>query len=63
VARKVLASYNGAVDVATLPAVPASGDTFVIERGCPRTFLACCERRNWENYGGFLDLPRQMVIR
>ncbi len=61
--RKVLGSYNGAVDVVALPAVPASGDTFIIERGCPRTFNACCERRNWENFGGFLDLPNQSIIR
>lgn len=63
VTRKVLASYNGAVDVVALPAVPVYGDTFVIERGCPRLFNACNERRNWENYGGFLDLPNQTIIR
>ncbi len=63
VTRKVLASYNGAVDVVALPAVPTSGDTFAIERGCPRTFNACTERRNWENFGGFLDLPNQTIIR
>jgi len=63
VARKVLSSYQGAVDVVALPAVPVSGDAFVIERSCPRTWNACCERRNWENYGGFLDLPHQMIIR
>lgn len=59
----VLESYSGEIVVPGLPAAPASGDTFVIERGCPRTFNACCERRNEENYGGILDLPRQGVIR
>lgn len=63
VARRVLESYSGEVVVPTLPAAPASGDTFTIERGCPRTFNACCERRNWENFGGFTDLPYQAVIR
>lgn len=63
VARTVLESYAGEVVVPELPVAPASGDTFVIERGCPRTFNACCERRNEENYGGFVDLPRQGVIR
>lgn len=63
IARKVLASYNGVADVESLPAAPANGDTFAIERGCPRTFNACTERRNWENFGGFLDLPNQTVIR
>jgi phage-related protein len=61
--RKVLESYSGEVVVQELPAAPASGDTFVIERGCARTFNACCERQNTENYGGFNDLPLQTVIR
>lgn len=63
VSRRVLESYNGSVIVPALPVAPASGDTFVIERGCPRTFNACCERENWENFGGFTDLPYQTVIR
>lgn len=63
ISRRVLASYSGEVSVPTLPAAPASGDTFTIERGCPQTFNACCERRNWENFGGFTDLPYQAVIR
>lgn len=61
--RNVLESYSGEVVVPALPVAPASGDEFYIERGCPRTFNACCERLNWENYGGFLDLPRQQIIR
>jgi hypothetical protein len=28
-----------------------------------RTFNACAERQNTENFGGFLDLPRQTIIR
>jgi hypothetical protein len=63
VSRKVMASYSGEAVVAALPAAPAAGDTFVIERGCGRTFNDCCERRNWENFGGFTDLPNQTIIR
>jgi hypothetical protein len=63
ISRKVLESYDGEVVVQDLPATPASGDTFVIERGCARNFNACCARLNTENYGGFDDLPTQTVIR
>jgi len=63
VSRRVYESYSGALICAELPAAPVSGDTFVVERGCPRTFNACNERRNWENFGGFLDLPNQTIIR
>jgi hypothetical protein len=63
VSRAVRASYSGEVAVAELPVAPASGDTFVIERGCGRTFNACAARLNTENYGGFDDLPTQTVIR
>lgn len=63
ISRKVLESYDGQVVVQELPVAPASGDTFVIERGCARTFNACCARLNTENYGGFNDLPTQTVIR
>lgn len=63
VSRRVRESYSGQVVVGTLPAAPASGDTFVIERGCSRSFNACCARGNWENFGGFLDLPYQSIIR
>jgi phage-related protein len=63
VSRRVLESYDGQVVVQELPVAPANGDTFVIERGCARTFNACCARLNTENYGGFNDLPTQTVIR
>ena len=63
ISRKALESYDGQVVVQALPTAPASGDTFVIERGCARTFNACCARLNTENYGGFNDLPTQTVIR
>lgn len=61
--RKVMASYSGECLVAKLPVAPASGDTFVIERGCGRSFNECAERRNTENFGGFTDLPNQTIIR
>jgi hypothetical protein len=63
ISRPVLESYSGEIIVPPLPAAPANGDTFVIERGCPRTFNGCTERQNWENFGGFLDLPNQAIIR
>ncbi|MBC8096542.1 MAG: phage BR0599 family protein, partial [Akkermansiaceae bacterium] len=63
ISRRVIESYSGEAHVAALPVAPASGDTFVIERGCGRTFNHCCERQNWENFGGFLDLPFQAVVR
>jgi hypothetical protein len=63
VARRILESYSGEIRCDALPAAPASGDTFVIERGCNRTFNACAERLNVENFGGFLELPGQTVIR
>jgi len=63
VTRMIKESYTGEVVVGALDTAPANGDTFVIERGCPRTFNGCNERRNAENFGGFLDLPTQTVIR
>ena len=61
--RRVLASYDGEAQTMGFPVAPANGDTFTIERGCRRTWNACCARRNWENFGGFLDLPYQAVVR
>ena len=63
VTRRIVESYTGAIIVAKLPVAPASGDTFLIERGCGRTFNNCAERCNWENFGGFTTLPYQTVIR
>ncbi len=59
----VLESYNGEIVVPPLPAAPANGDTFIIERGCGRTFNDCAARANTENFGGFTDIPAQTVIR
>jgi hypothetical protein len=63
VSRAVLESYNGEITVMPLPVAPVSGDTFTIERGCPRTFNGCAERLNTENYGGFDSLPFEAVPR
>jgi hypothetical protein len=63
VTRRVVESYTGAIIVPKLPVAPANGDTFIIERGCGRTFNNCAERCNWENFGGFTTLPYQTVIR
>lgn len=63
VARRVLESYSGEIRCEPLPVAPANGDTFIIERGCNRRFNNCAERLNTENFGGFLELPSQTVIR
>jgi phage-related protein len=63
VTRTVTESYAGELICAALPTAPVSGDTFVIQRGCARTFNACCARRNWENFGGFDSMPFETVIR
>ena len=63
ISRRVLASASGAVDIVALPATPAAGDRFVIERGCGRTFNECCVRKNWTNFGGFTTLPGETVLR
>jgi len=63
VSADVLESYNGEIVTTPLPVAPASGDTFIIERGCGRTFNDCAARANTENFGGFTDMPAQTVIR
>ncbi len=64
VSRRIAESYSGEIIVAPpLPFAPAGGDTFKIERGCGRSFADCCERKNTENFGGFLDLANQTIIR
>jgi hypothetical protein len=64
ISAAVTESYSGELWIAkTLPAAPANGDTFVVERGCPRTFNGCAERLNTENFGGFDSLPFEQVPR
>lgn len=63
VVATVRESYAGEIVVMPLPVAPASGDVFVIERGCPRTFNGCSERLNWENFGGFDSMPFETVVR
>jgi phage-related protein len=59
----VLESYSGEVVVGELPAAPAAGDTFLIQRGCSRTFNGCAGRLNTENFGGFDSMPVETIIR
>lgn len=64
VSRLVINSRSGALKVdQALPAAPVSGDTFVLERGCSKTFNDCCARRNWPYFGGFTTLPEQTIVR
>jgi len=53
ISRLIRESYSGSLVCATLPTAPVSGDTFIIQRDCGRTFNDCAERLNIENYGGF----------
>lgn len=61
VTRLVRESYAGKAMVVKLPAAPVAGDTFIVSRGCGRTFNACCERRNWENFAGFDTMNYQLT--
>jgi phage-related protein len=63
ISRRVTKSWSGGLNCETLPAAPAAGDRFVLERGCPQTFNGCAERLNTENYGGFDTLPSETVVR
>jgi hypothetical protein len=62
VTRTVRTSFSGELFCAPLPVAPASGDTYVVKRGCGRTFNACAARLNTENYGGFNDLELQNIV-
>jgi hypothetical protein len=62
VSRNVLASYSGQCAIVGLPVAPAAGDVFTIQRGCPRSFNACAEKQNTENFGGWTTLPDQTVV-
>ncbi len=63
VRTRVLASYAGKIVVSKLPAAPANGDTFVIERDCGKTWNACCAKLNWAQFGGFDSIPKETVQR
>jgi hypothetical protein len=60
--RAIAASASGLIiPLAPLPVAPVAGDTFVISRGCQRTFNACAERRNTDNYGGFPSIGEELT--
>jgi phage-related protein len=63
VSRVIKESWNGSVVLErALPVAPASGDTFVIERGCNRSFNACAERRRTEFFGGFPNIGQEISV-
>lgn len=63
VTRVIRESYSGSVLLERpLPVAPASGDTFVIERGCQGSFNACAERRRTEFFGGFPNIGQEISI-
>jgi len=63
--RRVIASQSGqfTVDVA-LPAVPAVGDLYDLERDCDLSFEDCQNRfGNTANFGGFPSIPMELVYK
>lgn len=65
VKRRVVASAAGSftMDVA-LPAVPAAGDAYEIERDCDLSFEDCQNRfANTANFGGFPSIPMELVYK
>lgn len=42
---------------APLAEAPAIGDTFTVQRGCPKSRAACMERNNIINFRGFPEVP------
>jgi len=65
VKRRVIASQTGqfTVDVA-LPAVPAPGDVYELERDCDLSFEDCQSRfANTANFGGFPSIPMELVYK
>ena len=65
VKRRVVASQTGqfTVDVA-LPATPAPGDAYEIERDCDLSFEDCQNRfANTGNFGGFPSIPMELVYK
>jgi len=65
VKRRVIASQTGqfTVDVA-LPAVPAAGDVYELERDCDLSFEDCQSRfANTANFGGFPSIPMELVYK
>lgn len=57
-----LSSTNFTMDF-QLPNTPGVGDTYSLERGCNHTIDNCTDRNNLQNYGGFPQLPNQLVLR
>ncbi|MBI4227670.1 MAG: phage BR0599 family protein [Candidatus Omnitrophica bacterium] len=63
--RRVVASAVGSftVDVA-LPAAPAAGDAYDLERDCDLSFEDCRDRfANTQNFGGFPSIPMELVYK
>lgn len=63
VTRTIRESYSGQVILErALPAAPVSGDTFVLERGCNRSFNDCSARGRVEFFGGFPNIGQEISV-
>ena len=62
--RKVVISSGSkfVLDYA-LPSGINNGDIYTMKRGCPKTNIWCSGLSNLVNYGGFDQLPKELVIR
>ncbi|MGE5609171.1 MAG: phage BR0599 family protein [Bacillota bacterium] len=40
---------------------PATGDSVILRRGCPKTTVACKARNNLLNFGGYPDVPSKEI--
>uniref|UniRef100_A0A6M3JBI8 Bacteriophage phiJL001 Gp84 C-terminal domain-containing protein n=1 Tax=viral metagenome TaxID=1070528 RepID=A0A6M3JBI8_9ZZZZ len=46
-----------------LPSGVNNGDTYTMKRGCPKTHLWCSGLSNLDNYGGFSNIPFEIILR
>lgn len=63
--RRVIASQSGQFTLDfSLPATPAAGDTYDIERDCDLSLDDCTNRfANQANFGGFPSIPMELVYK
>ena len=63
--RRISASTSTTVTVDTdLSEAPANGDDYTLLRNCDQTLLQCSgDFANGANFGGFANIPEQMVMR
>ena len=62
--RRIASSTSGEISVlVAFSAVPATGVTYTIKRGCDKSALCCFRRHdNYVNFGGFTGIPGLEVL-